>query len=64
MFKQKLTWLTDKTYSELFLPLSILWFKKLRDKIVYHKKFNELRWVPSLDNIIYNSKYSDNIDHS
>ena len=43
MFKQKLTWLTDKTYSELFLPLSILWFKKLRDKIVYHKKFNELR---------------------
>ena len=37
MFKQKLTWLTDKTYSELFLPLSILWFKKLRDKIAYHK---------------------------
>jgi len=37
MFKQKLTWLTDKTYNELFQPLSILWFKKLRDKIVYHK---------------------------
>ena len=43
MFKQKLTWLTDKTYNELSYPLSILWYKKLRDKTVYHKKFNELR---------------------